>query len=60
MRVTLDSSCNACGLCVSACPDVFTLADETVFINVDEVPAEYEDDVQQIADECPIEAIHIE
>ena len=60
MRVSIDDTCTACGLCVDTCPEVFEMGDEKAEVIVDEVPAEHEDDVQQAADECPVEAIIVE
>ena len=60
MKVTIEDTCTACGLCVDTCPEVFEMGDETAQVIVDEVLAEYEDAVQQAADECPVEAIIIE
>lgn len=60
MKVTVDDSCTACGLCVNTCPEVFAMGDSIAVVLVDEVPPELEDDVQQAADECPVEAIHVE
>lgn len=60
MKVTIDDSCTACGLCVSTCPEVFAMGDTIAVVLVDEVPAEFEDATQQAADECPVEAIHVE
>lgn len=60
MRVKIEDTCTACGLCVDTCPDVFQMGSDMAEGIVDEVPAEFEDAVQQAADECPIEAIVIE
>jgi ferredoxin len=60
MKVKIDDNCTACGLCVETCPEVFEMGDDTAEVTVDEVPAEYEDAVQQAADECPVEAIIVE
>ena len=60
MTVKIEDSCTACGLCSDTCPDVFELGDEIAEVKVDEVPAEFEEAVQQAADECPVEAIIIE
>ena len=60
MKVTIDDSCTSCGLCVSTCPEVFAMGDSIAYVLVDEVPAEFEDAAQQAADECPVEAIHVE
>ena len=60
MRVHIEDTCTACGLCVDTCPEVFEMGDVMAQVIVDEVPAEFEDAAQQAADECPVEAISIE
>jgi len=57
MRVRVEDTCTACGLCVDTCPEVFEMGDDMAQAITDEVPAEHEDAVQQAADECPVEAI---
>jgi len=61
MKVTIDDSCTACGLCVETCPDVFELGDddEIAKVKVDEVPSDREDCAREAADGCPVEAIHL-
>jgi ferredoxin len=60
MKVRIEDTCTACGLCVDTCPEVFEMGDEMAQVIVEEVPAEYEDAVQQATDECPVEAIIVE
>ena len=60
MRVRIEDTCTACGLCVDTCSDVFEMGLDMVEVTVDEVPPEFEDAVQQAADECPVEAIIVE
>jgi len=60
MRVRIEDSCTACGLCVDTCPDVFEMGADMAEVIADVVPAEFEDSVQQAADECPSESIIIE
>jgi len=60
MRVRIEDSCTACGLCVETCPDVFQMGDEFAEVICDPVPAECEDLVQEAADDCPVEAIIVE
>ena len=60
MRARIEDTCTACGLCCDTCPEVFEMGDDMATVIVDEVPAEYEDAVQQAADECPVEAIIVE
>ena len=60
MIVKIEDTCTACGLCSDTCPDVFELGDEIAEVKVDEVPPEFEEAVQEAADECPVEAIIVE
>ncbi len=60
MKVRIEDTCTACGLCVDTCPDVFEIGSDVAEVTVDEVPAEFEEAVQQAADECPSESIIIE
>ena len=60
MKVRIEDTCTACGLCVDACPDVFEMGSDIAEVIAAGVPAEFEDAVQQAADECPVEAIIVE
>jgi len=60
MIVRIEDTCTACGLCVDSCPDVFEMGPDIAQVIVDEVPSEFEDAVQQAAEECPVEAIIVE
>ena len=60
MKVRIEDSCTACGLCVDACPEVFEMGDEIAEVLVDNVPPELAETAQQAADECPVEAIVVE
>jgi ferredoxin len=60
MKVRIEDTCTSCGLCVDTCPDVFEMGNDMAEVRVDDVPAEFEDAVQQAADECPAEAIIVE
>jgi ferredoxin len=60
MKVKIEDTCTACGLCVDTCPEVFGMGSDMAEVTVDEVPAEFEEAVQQAADECPVEAIVVE
>ncbi len=60
MKVHVEDTCTACGLCVDTCPEVFQMGTDKAEVIVDEVPAEFEDAAQQAADECPVEAIIVE
>jgi len=60
MKVRVEDTCTACGLCVDTCPDVFEMGSDMAEVAVDEVPSEFEEAVQQAADECPAEAIIVD
>ena len=60
MRVRIEDTCTACELCVDTCPDVFEMGSDIAQVIIDAVPPEFEDAVQQAADECPSESIVIE
>jgi ferredoxin len=60
MKVRIEDSCTACGLCVDTCLEVFEMGDVIAKVIVDNVPPELEEAAQQASDECPVEAIVIE
>jgi len=59
MQVRIEDTCTACGLCSETCPEVFQLGDVIAEVLVDEVPPEYEDSVQEAAEDCPVQAIAV-
>ncbi len=60
MKVSIEDTCTSCGLCVDTCPDVFEMGSDMAQVKASDVPPEFEEAVQQAADECPVEAITIE
>ncbi|MGB7580938.1 MAG: ferredoxin [Sedimentisphaerales bacterium] len=60
MKVSIEDTCTACGLCCDTCPEVFEMGSDKAEVKIEDVPAEHEDAVQQAADECPVEAIVVE
>lgn len=60
MKVRVEDTCTACELCIDTCPEVFEMGSDIAQVTVDKVPPEFEDAVQQAADECPAEAIIVE
>jgi ferredoxin len=60
MKVRIEDTCTACGLCVDTCPDVFEMGADVAQVIAADVPEEFEDAVQQAADECPVESIIVE
>ena len=57
MKVRVEDSCTACGLCVETCPEVFQMGDDIAEVISPQVPPEFEEAAQQADDECPVEAI---
>lgn len=60
MKVRIEDTCTSCGLCVDTCPDVFEMGSDMAEVIVGDVPPEFEEAVQQAAEECPVEAIIVE
>lgn len=62
MKAKVDKdTCIACGLCPSICPECFDMEDDgkAGFI-VDEAPENLEGEVQEAAENCPVDAISVE
>ena len=59
MRVRIEDTCTACGLCVDTCPEVFEMDGDIAKVIVDEVPADLEESCREASDSCPAECIHI-
>jgi ferredoxin len=61
MKVTVDEeTCIACGLCAETCPEVFELKDDKAIVKIEEVPEDLAESCRSAAEECPVEAIHVE
>jgi ferredoxin len=60
MKAIVDETCISCGLCIDICPEVFQMGDNIAEVIVDTVPEKLESLAQQAADDCPVEAIHLE
>ena len=58
MKITVDSSaCVGCGLCEQSCPDVFEIqGDGIAHVKANQSPS---CNLQEVADSCPVNAIHI-
>jgi len=60
MIAHVNSNCIGCGLCPSICPAVFTMTDEGTAAARDEIAPEYEAQVQEAAESCPVSAIGVD
>ena len=59
-KVWVEDGCTLCGLCEDTCPEVFELGDETSEVKEGVDLNEYEDQIKQAAEECPVEVIQYE
>ena len=58
-KITIDEElCTGCGLCASSCPDVFEMQDDNK-VRV-KGAGSGDCDLNQVASECPVEAIKVE
>ncbi len=61
MKVCVDQEeCTGCGLCADACPEIFKIGEDTATVMVEAIPSGQEDCIRQAAEDCPVEAIHVE
>ncbi len=57
-KVTIDASlCTGCGLCAASCPEVFEIGSDNLAIVKSDKPCDC--DIEQVASECPLEAIKV-
>ena len=59
-KVWIEEGCIVCGVCDATAPDVFELKDETAVVREGVKFEEYEDDIKEAADNCPVEVIKYE
>ncbi|MBU3955303.1 ferredoxin [bacterium] len=60
MKVTIDADlCTGCSLCEQTVPEVFEIVDGVAVVKA-AVTVDKEEDVQDAADNCPVDAINIE
>ena len=58
-KIIVDESlCTGCGLCASVCPEAFEVGDDNIAkIKGDSCPGQ---DINEVASQCPVEAIKVE
>ena len=59
MTAHVNDNCIGCGLCVSQCPDIFTMTEEGVAAARDSFSPEYAPLVREAAEGCPVNAIEV-
>lgn len=60
MNAHVNENCIGCGLCVSTCPEVFSMTDSGVAKAIGDFSAEQENSVLEAANGCPVEAIEVD
>jgi len=57
-QITIDTSlCTGCGLCASLCPEIFEVGDDNMAKTIGNTCKEH--DINEIASQCPVEAIKV-
>ena len=58
MKYEVNENCIGCGLCISICPDYFTMADTGKAVTLEApVPIGHENEAEYAAGSCPVDAI---
>lgn len=61
MKATVDKElCTGCGLCVNTAPDIFEMDEDVAVVKVNSIPDSAVEEVEEAADNCPVNAIEIE
>ncbi len=58
-KVWIEDGCTSCGLCEEICPEVFEQQDIAV-VKEGVDYSEYEDEIKEAAEDCPVEVIKYE
>ncbi len=59
MTAHVNENCIGCGLCANLCSSVFMMTEENVAAAKDEIYPEEEEQVQEAAESCPVDAIDV-
>ena len=60
MKISIDDTCTACGLCCDTCPEVFDMGDVIAEVTTDDISDDLISSVEQAAEDCPVGAISID
>jgi ferredoxin len=56
-KVWIEEGCIACGVCEATAPEVFEMDEETAVVKEGVNYSEYEDEILEAAENCPVEVI---
>lgn len=59
-KVWIDEGCTVCNLCEDTAPEVFEVTDDSCIVKENVDFNEYEDEIREAAEGCPVEIIMIE
>jgi ferredoxin len=59
-KVWIEEGCIACGVCEATAPEVFEMDEETAVVKEGVNFNEYEDQIIDAAEQCPVEVIKYE
>ena len=59
-KVWIEEGCIACGVCEASAPEVFEMDEETAVVKEGVNFNEYEDQIIDAAEQCPVEVIKYE
>jgi ferredoxin len=60
MQIEVDPElCEACGICVDICPEVFELNGALITVKIQIVPARYWEACEVAVEECPVGAMFL-
>jgi len=59
-KVWIDEGCTVCNLCEDTAPEVFEVTDDSCIVKEGVNLNEYEDEIREAAEGCPVEVIMIE
>lgn len=59
-KVWIEEGCISCGICDATAPEVFEIGEETALVKEGVNYNEYEDQIVEAAEQCPVEVIKYE
>lgn len=60
MKAVIEDGCISCGMCVTVCPEVFRLGEDTIAEAYTDVTPDNKESATEAAESCPVSVITIE